>query len=259
MADQNTRPKLSVVLPVFNEPHIDHTLFQLKKELDQSYPNYEIICVNDGSHDKTLKILNQCRFKKVKILSYPMNVGKGFALCFGFAKSTGKLVAFYDADLEIDPKHIRMFADLMDITKADMVVGSKRHPLSRVHYSSVRRLYSRLYQLLVRLLFGLKISDTQVGLKLFRRQVLAKVVPKLVVKTWAFDLEILVVASLYGFNHIVEAPIKLQGRKYGSKIGWAAIRHILIETAAVFYRRYILRYYSRPISQKSHLFPSRPA
>jgi len=254
-ADNTNQQKLSVIIPIFNEPRICRNLKIIERELDKSFPNYEIICVDDGSRDKTLAHLNGAKTNKVKVLSYPHNVGKGFALSYGFCHSDGDLVAFIDSDLELHPKQIRIFSDLLDLSGADIVIGSKRHPLSKVKYPWNRRFYSWNYQLMVHLLFGLNVTDTQVGIKLFKRKVLEKVLPKLVVKKWAFDLELLIVACKFGFTKIIEAPIKLNGRFSGSKIDLWAVKNIFQDTLAIFYRNYILKYYDRGKSDSTNIQP----
>ncbi len=243
---------LSVVLPIFNEPEIGGSLKIIDDQLKQSFDNYEIICVNDGSVDNTLTQLKRYRSDHLKILSYPKNIGKGFALCSGFNLARGQLVAFMDADLELNPRQLALFTNLMALTKADIVIGSKRHPLSQVRYSLIRKILSFGYQVLIALLFGLNISDTQVGIKLFKYQVLKRIIPRLVVKSWAFDLEILVVAKLLGYKKIIEAPVEIKGRHFGSKIKAKAVLEMFIDTMAVFYRRYIIKYYQRKLTSKDY-------
>ena len=97
-----------------------------------------------------------------------------------------------------------------------MVVGSKRHPDSDVAYPTRRRVYSWLYQMLVRILFSLDIRDTQVGMKLFRREVLDDVLPVVLVKRYAFDLEVLAVSRHFGHGRIAESPITLEYQFTGS-------------------------------------------
>src|SRR5438105_14189421 len=123
-----------------------------------------------------------------------------------------------------------------------MVRASRRHGGSPVVYPALRRLYSVTYQALLRVLFHLEVRDTQVGLKLFRRDVLAAVLPRIVVKRYAFDLELLVVARHLGFSHIVEAPVRI-GQRFSSTINRQAIMSILWETAAIFYRKNVLHFY----------------
>jgi len=127
-----------------------------------------------------------------------MNIGKGFALSLGVDQSVGSLVTFIDADMELDPANIGGFIRLMQKTNCDAVIGSKRHPMSKVAYPRLRRLQSWAYQMLVRILFNLNVRDTQTGLKLFKRPVLQEVMPLLAIKKFAFDLELLVVARQLG-------------------------------------------------------------
>lgn len=239
--------KISVIVPVFKEPEALKNIKKIEDALKKSFSDYEIVCVEDGSQESSLPPLKKYKSKHVKVLSYPLNVGKGFALSYGFSESTGDIVAFLDGDLDIHPKHLRLFADLMDLVNADIVIGSKRHPLSKVNYPVVRRIYSRAFQTLVRILFGLNVTDTQVGIKLFKRKVLRRVIPRLVIKAWAFDLEVLVVAHHLGFRRIIEAPVSLRLRSMGSKISFWAVRNFLQDTAAIFYRRYLLKYYNRQL------------
>lgn len=248
MGRQNKNHKISVVIPLFREPNAAANIKTVEETLKKSFSDYEIVCVEDGTEDLKSTSLKGYKSKRIKILSYPLNVGKGFALSYGFTQSSGDIVAFLDGDLDIHPKHLRLFADLMDLVNADIVIGSKRHPLSKVNYPTVRRIYSRTFQILVRIFFGLNVTDTQVGIKLFKRKVLRKVIPRLVVKAWAFDLEVLVVAHHLGFRKIIEAPVNLRMRALGSKIDFSAVRNILQDTAAIFYRRYLLRFYDRQIS-----------
>ncbi|MDP3888442.1 MAG: glycosyltransferase, partial [bacterium] len=238
---------LSVIVPIYNEPQFLENIKIIEETLKKSFADFEIICVEDG-HNGLLKTKSRKNHSsRIKIISYPFNVGKGFALAYGFSQSKGNLVAFLDGDLDIHPRQLRLFVDLLDLVNADIVIGSKRHPLSRVQYPLLRRIYSLCYQLFVKILFGLNISDTQVGIKIFRRKVLREVIPRLVVKAWAFDLEVLVVAHHLGYRKIIEAPVEIKMRRFGSKIGFGAIRNILTDTAAIFYRRYLLHHYDQNI------------
>jgi hypothetical protein len=102
-----------------------------------------------------------------------------------------------------------------------------------------------VYQKLVRLLFSLDVRDTQVGLKVFRREVAEEVLPLLLVKQFAFDLEFLAVARALGYRRIREQPITLRYRFTGSGVRSPAVLLALVDTAAIFYRLRILRYYQR--------------
>jgi glycosyltransferase involved in cell wall biosynthesis len=237
--------QLSVVVPAFREGrNIYANLVRLLTELDQLGTDYEVVVVSDGNTDGTADEARRVASPRIKVLSYPMNIGKGFALSYGVSETRGSLVTFIDADMELDPRNIRAFLDLMKDSDCDAVIGSKRHPLSKVSYPWARRFQSSIYQLLIRLLFSLNVRDTQTGLKLFRRGVLLEVVPLLAVKGFAFDLELLVVSTKLGHTKIIEAPIDLS-YQFESTVDLQAVWKILWDTAAIFYRLRILKYYDR--------------
>jgi glycosyltransferase involved in cell wall biosynthesis len=213
-------------------------------ELEKLDVTYEVVVVSDGNTDMTVREARRVQAPAIRVFHYPMNVGKGFALSCGVDQSVGNLVTFIDADMELDPANISGFIQLMKSTGCDAVIGSKRHPMSQVAYPKLRRLQSAVYQLFVRLLFRLNVRDTQTGLKLFRRRVLEEAMPMLAIKRFAFDLELLVVARYLGYRKICEAPIKLE-YQFESTVNLMSAWWVLWDTAAIFYRLHVLRYYQR--------------
>jgi glycosyltransferase involved in cell wall biosynthesis len=202
--------RISVVVPVFNEArHIEDNLRLLISEIEPYFDSYEIIAVNDGSADETEQKLRSFRHPRFRAVSFQRNMGKGHAVRQGFREATGDYVLFIDGGMELHPKEIKTFLGLMTLYDADVVVGSKRHPQSRVTYPAVRRALSFTYQLLVRQLFDLDVTDTQVGIKLFRREVIDAIADDLTIDRYGFDLEILALARARGFTHFLEAPIRL--------------------------------------------------
>ncbi len=243
--------RLSVVVPAYREGrHIYDNLTRLVGELDKLDVTYEVIVVSDGNTDSTVSEACRVESPAVRVFRYPMNVGKGFALSCGVDQAVGELVTFIDADMELDPANIKVFIDQMETCGCDAVVGSKRHPLSKVDYPPFRRFQSAVYALAVRLLFNLRIRDTQTGLKLFRRQVLQDALPLLAIKKFAFDLELLVVAAQLGYTKIEEAPIRLD-YQFESTVNLGTAWRVMWDTAAIFYRLRILRYYERRKGQLS--------
>lgn len=238
---------LSVIVPAYKqEKTIKKDLQQIEGVLKQIRYNYEIICVVDGRADKTFENAKKVKSDKIKVVGYEKNRGKGHAVRYGMARTKGDLVAFIDAGMDIDPNGLSMILEHMEWYDADIIVGSKRHPASKVpSYPFIRKVYSFGYHNLVRLFFGLKLRDTQAGLKIFKRKVLEKVLPRLLVKKHAFDIEILSVAKHLGYARIFEAPIEIDPKKFKftSTISWRVARDMLIDTLAVFYRLRILRYY----------------
>jgi glycosyltransferase involved in cell wall biosynthesis len=239
---------LSLIIPAHKQARtIVGDLNHIHKVLKQSNKPFEIIIVVDGATDSTYQKAKKFAQNKTCVKTYllKVNQGKGHAVRYGFAKAKGKLIAFIDAGREIDPAGLSMLLSHLEWYKADVIVGSKRHPVSQIDYPFSRKLLSWGYHHLVKLLFGFKLTDTQAGIKIFRSPVLKKALPKLVVKRYAFDIELLAVAHHLGHKRIYEAPIKLNFRS-GSLTSSATINTIwnmLYETAAVFYRLKILRYY----------------
>ena len=242
--------KISVIMPVHNEEScIYSNLHETATVLKGTFQdNYEIIAVDDGSRDHTYREMAKAASKlnKVKTVKLDNHHGKGGALKYGFQFTTGDLVAFLDADLDLHPGQLVSFCDIMEKTHCDIVIGSKRHLESVFDYPKRRRVLSFFYQLLIFVLFGLPVRDTQVGLKLFKYEVLEKVFPKILVKAFAFDLELLANAHRLGYQ-IIEAPIT---RNFNRETRWGYIRfrdiqNMLIDTLAIFYRMYILKYYDK--------------
>ncbi len=237
---------LSVIVPAYKqEKTIAKDLKKIKSALEKIRYDYEIICVVDGEDDDGYRQARKVADKKIKVIGYKHNRGKGYAVRYGMARSKGSLVAFIDAGMDIDPNGISMILEHMEWYGADIIVGSKRHPASKVEYPPLRRIYSIGYQLIIKVLFNLKIKDTQAGLKIFKREVLKKTLPRLLVKRFAFDVELLAVAKYLGFERIYEAPIKIdpQQFEFSSNIKTQTVFEILVDTLAIFYRLRILRYY----------------
>ena len=252
-------PRLSVIVPAYREgPRIAANLARLTEALERTGSSWEVIVVVDGDPD-TWAAAQTCSSPQVLVHGYSSNRGKGFALRYGIVQSRGRLVTFIDSDMEIAPEEIGRMAGLLELYEADVVVGSKRHPLSEVHYPWLRRVQSLTYQLLVRLLFRVKVRDTQTGLKMFRREVAERVVDTALVKRFAFDLELLVLASHFGYRRIVESPVKIDYH-FQSTTNPRAVFAVLWDTAAIFYRLNILRWYDRPeAAGLTHLIEELPA
>lgn len=237
---------LSVIVPAYKqEKTIRRDLQNINQILTEGLRDYdyEVICVVDGEIDNTFQEAKKTRSQKIRVYNYKQNRGKGYAIRYGMARSRGDLVSFLDAGMDISPKGIMMLMSHLEWYNADIIVGSKRHPASRVNYPLRRHLYSVGYHLLVRVLFGLPLKDTQSGIKIFRRRVLEKILPRLLVKKYAMDIELLGVSWYLGFRRIYEAPIEVRFDKTTSAIRWISIFDMLRDTLAVFYRLKILHYY----------------
>lgn len=238
---------LSVIIPIYKqEKTILNDILNIKNTLDKIRYDYEVIAVVDGKNiDNSYQVLKNAKIPKVKTYGYPNNYGKGYAVRFGMAKTKGDYVAFIDAGMEIDPNGISMILEHMEWYNADIIVASKRHPASQVKYPLDRRIISFGAHLIARFLLGINVHDSQAGLKIFKRSVLTRVLPRLLVKGYAFDLEILSVANRLGFKRIFEAPIKLSYAfdSLTHASNYKTILLCLIQSLAVFYRLNILKFY----------------
>jgi len=248
---------VSIVIPAFKkEKTIKKDVKRIDKVLAETRWDYEILVVVDGMLDKTFENAAEISNERIKVFGYPTNYGKGYAVRYGMARSHGDIIAFIDSGMEINPNSISMVLEHMEWYDADIIVGSKRHLASKVHYPLLRKIYSWGYYTIVRLLFGVKVSDTQTGLKVFRREVLEKVLPRLLIKQYAIDIEILAVAKRLGFKRIFEAPVILsQDFSSGTRFTKFLlidpfIRKILTDTLSVFYRLKILKYYDDESKRK---------
>lgn len=239
--------KYSVILPAFNEAvSIYNNLGEITVVLQNLGLNYEIVVSDDGSVDKTysevMRFKAENKNENIKIMHSPHNMGKGHAIMKGFEQTTGDIVIFLDADLDISPKRIGKLLYYMEKEDADLVIGSKSHPLSRLNYTSIRRFLSIGFRLMVQILFQLPVNDTQSGLKVSRSSVLKKLLEKIRIRDYAFDLELIVCAIKNNFK-IVEAPIIISSRRKFRRIRVKDVIKMFRDTIKIFYRLYIVRYY----------------
>ena len=241
--------KVSVIIPAFNEAeHIEDNLNEVIRTFDDFKCDYEIILVDDGSHDRTYavarEVVKKNGSKRVFIKKNYDNYGKGRALKKGVRYANGEYIIFLDADMDLHPAQLDTFFDIMQLTGADVVIGSKQHPNSQLNYPWHRKIISNGYYFFIKLMFGLPLHDTQTGIKLFKAEVLKKVMPQIVIKQFAFDLEILANAHRNGYQ-IEEAPIILDSQRTFGRIGLWAVWKTGLDTLAIFYRMFIIKYYDR--------------
>ena len=235
--------KLSVVMPAYNNADISLNLKEAIKALEKVTKEYELILVDDGSPNKLFFEAKKIDCDRVKVVGYSKNQGKGHAIKYGCGFAKGDYVTFLDSGRDINPEQIKRFIEIMEKEEADIVIGSKKHKDSKLHYPAMRRFMSFVYQIVNRILFNLNVKDTQVGLKLFKGEVIKKIMPLIVVKRFAFDLELLVIATKYKYK-IVEAPVTIK-YKFSSTVNPKAVFWMLWDTAAIFYRDKILNQYSK--------------
>jgi glycosyltransferase involved in cell wall biosynthesis len=215
--EKGTKAAISIIVPAYRaEKFIVESLKKIDRVVSSIDKNYEIICVVDGWVDNTYKLASLLASKnpRLRVFGYRKNHGKGYAVRYGMKQAKGRIVGFLDAGLEIDPRNLKKLVQIFNANKAHVVVGSKRHPESKVEYPFGRKVVSFIYFLWVKLLFNFKVSDTQAGIKLFRSELITKVLPNLEINGYAFDCEVLSLSRKKGFTRIYEAPIVVRRLKY---------------------------------------------
>ncbi|MGH9097867.1 MAG: glycosyltransferase [Acidimicrobiales bacterium] len=256
---------VTIIVPFYNPgPRFGSHLADVVDVLEGSGSTFEVIAVSDGSTEASQQVVAKFAAQGVRLITMASNGGKGSALRAGMVEARGRYVGFIDADGDIPARTITRFIELTRTEDApDIILGSKRHPQSDVVYPALRHIYSWCYQVLIGILFHLPVRDTQTGIKFVRRDVLSAVVPRMLEKRFAFDLELLVVARHLGYRRVIEAPVEI-GERFTSTVSIHSVRGIVLDTLAIFYRLHLLKYYDRPhevaiAPVASHLPPSPPA
>ena len=245
---------VSVIIPSYKQAKtIVEDVARIERTLKQLEDKYEIIIVVDGNVDKTIEKAMKIASKNIKVVGYKNNRGKGYAIRYGMVRSKGTILGFIDAGMDLNPNGILPLITYLKREHMDIVIGSKRHKASRVNYPFNRKLLSILSQLFIRFLFGLNVKDTQVGMKFFQREVLEAVLPRLLVKQFAIDIEILVVAYYLGYRKIGESPVEITHNFTDSIVSenlFRSITRTFLDTLAIFYRLKILHYYDNTSRRK---------
>jgi dolichyl-phosphate beta-glucosyltransferase len=204
--------KLSVVIPCFNEEHkIANTVDQINTFLRILHIEFEIIVVNDGSHDNTAQVAATL---DVLLVDYTENMGKGYAVKKGVERSSGDFILFIDADHTISIDHIEQF--LKSTIDFDIVIASK-YMGKASHVSFLRKLLGKTFAAFRKTITGLRFKDTQCGFKLFEAKVAKDLFSQLSVYGWCFDVEVLILAKKRNYR-VTELPVELNKAIGGSQI-----------------------------------------
>jgi glycosyltransferase involved in cell wall biosynthesis len=240
--------ELSFILPAYNEEDcIEDTLGTLQTIIKGKNLPYEIVVVDDGSLDGTLAKATRYAKKNghVKVIGYSKNIGKGHAVKTGFMEARGEIVVFADSDMEIDFESISKYLEAL--RWGDIAIASKRHLDSRVEVPLFRKILSISFNGLVRLLTGVPLRDTQSGLKAMKKNAFIDIFPRLAVKRYAFDVELLAVAHLYGLK-VVELPVNL---KLDTSFSVRQVGKMFVDLLGIAYRLRVIHWYNRQLPTKN--------
>lgn len=195
--------EFSVVIPLFNEKEsIKELFYALQVELKKLKKSYEIIFVDDGSDDGSFELLKSIEGKRnhVRVFSFRKNIGKSNALKVGFENARGNYIVTLDADLQDDPKNIKLIYEKLRRSDLDMVSGWRKNRKDKY----IKKISSLVFNKLMSLLFNFDINDLNSGLKIYRRKVLKDI-------------------KLYGGLHRF---IPILVREMGYKVGEKEITHM---------------------------------
>lgn len=232
--------KISIVIPLYNEEDALRPLYaELKKALKNYSTDYELIFVDDGSSDKSLSIIKEFARtdNKIKYISFRANYGKSAALQMGFKHSTGDAIVTMDADLQDDPTEIQNLLRKLE-EGYDLVSGWKK----KRYDPFIKRISSRFFNFVTRVLTRIKIHDFNCGLKAYRKDVVHSI------NVYGeLHRYIPVLAKWKGFS-VSEIIVKHHPRRYGkTKFGISRFFKGFIDLITVIFTT---RYIKRPM----HLF-----
>ncbi len=210
--------ELSVFFPCYNEEkNIKNTIDKTIPVLKKITKIWEIILINDGSKDNTAKVLDQIKKqypKQIKIITHNPNRGYGAAFKSGVYNAKYEWIAFTDADGQFDFTEVTKLIKKQQLTKSDIVIG---YYLAR-QVSKMAIITSKIWELIVFILFGLRVTDIDCGFKLISKKII-DTIPKLEAERGAFiNSEFLIKTKRAGFK-IVEIGVHHYPRVEGKATG----------------------------------------
>ena len=234
-------PLLSVVLPIFDEQDcLEETFAQLIPVLEKLVPSFEIVCVDDGSKDRSPEILEAYAQKDERIRAFflPANRGKGAAVRRGMLEAQGEKQLFMDADLSTPLGEIERFLGALD-SGHEVVIGNRHAPGSNItrHQPRVREILGKGFTLMTRLFLAPGVNDFTCGFKAFRRDAARVIFERSTQNGWAFDAELVLIAHLKGFK-LAQLPVEWH-HEDGTKVRLlSAVFGSLKELCAIKWRQW---------------------
>jgi dolichyl-phosphate beta-glucosyltransferase len=208
----NTKPAVSLVIPVHNgADFVARSVIEARQFLVRACPAYEVVVVDDGSTDGTSEALEALVDDRFKLVVLPENLGKFGALKAGMAAATGRCRVFTDADLPYDLEALPYITNLVNGMRFDIVVGDRTLPesVSLSNSRVARKLSSRIFSYVVRMLVTGGLFDSQCGIKGFRAEVADALFPLVRDDSFSGDVELLYIALKHNLS-IRRIPVRLQ-------------------------------------------------
>ena len=200
----------SIVIPAYNESErIAESLEKIVVFLAEQRWSAEVLVVNDGSRDNTAEVIRRysAQYPYIRLVENPGNRGKGYSVRNGMLQANGDIVLFTDADLSAPITEApKLFAEIQK--GADLAFGSRWliAKLQTERQSLMRQVAGRMYNIIMRLVLGLKYKDTQCGFKAFDRRAVDTLFTRQRIERWGFDVELLFLANKFKLK-IVEVPV----------------------------------------------------
>lgn len=220
-------PGVSVVLPAYNEAKlIARALESLGGHLRERHASWEIVVVDDGSTDATARLVEEARRAQsgIRLVRLERNSGKWGALAAGLREARGAILVTTDADLSYSLPDIDAAVEAV-ARGAAVATGTRNHPESRINlpfglfpYLARRWIAGAAFRGAVRLLFGLRVSDTQCGLKAFSREAAGRVLQLVRTRRFLADIEVFLAARGLGLE-VAEVPVSLRYLSGASSVG----------------------------------------
>lgn len=248
-------PQISVVIPLYNEAGcLESNTALIENYLTKAQKHYELVFVNDGSTDSTGIILSHILTKSpcARMITYPINRGKGYAIRTGILNARGNYIIFMDADLAVPVNYIGKCIAKLE-SGAPIVIASRHLPGScfKIRETPLRQLLGKIFRKFAKFCFALKVSDITCGLKGFDKKTAFDIFSRSRIERWGYDAEILFLAQKLGYC-IEEIPVDWY-HSFDSKvkIGQASVK-TFSEMFQIYYY-YLTNSYDQGYDEKSRI------
>jgi glycosyltransferase involved in cell wall biosynthesis len=212
--------KVSIIIPCYNE---ENFIVKTVNKIFKNFEVYEVLLIDDGSTDSTIKLVKELNNHKIKIISNSINLGKGHCLKIGFKEAKGDIIVIQDADNEYNPEDLKEILSPFFECSADFVIGNRFQPKkSRKIGYFAHTIFNRLITNLVNIKINKNFSDVECGYKAFRKNILDKIT--LNENSFSIEIELVLKISRITTN-IYEVGVDYHARSYedGKKIKFSDV------------------------------------